>query len=223
MSHERPWIHNIHHIPYLGKPPPSPYNIFYTCLRGPHLNDFLSRDSQMRVPKLPRLKLLKFCNAIILCVDPRLGWGLKQSCSPHRELYNCVLHATYTQGNPVDSQLFVFGSQIVNLTFVFSFNHNLCFKCPNGSCEPILDIYVSINFQWSKDLFNVMGFDHCNRSLKIEESIGTPTPKMGAHLGVWVFILTLSHTPFWPASLQALSLKSFQWYVVHHLHATKSG
>jgi hypothetical protein len=29
-----------------------------------------------------------------------------------------------------------------------------------------------------------MGFDLCNHSLKIWESIGTPTPKMGAHLGV---------------------------------------
>jgi hypothetical protein len=32
-----------------------------------------------------------------------------------------------------------------------------------------------------------MGFDPCNRSLKIWESIGTPTPKMGFHLGVWRF------------------------------------
>ncbi len=40
-----------------------------------------------------------------------------------------------------------------------------------------------------------MGFDPWNRPLKIQESTGTPTPKMGAHLGVWVFILTLSHTP----------------------------
>jgi hypothetical protein len=44
-----------------------------------------------------------------------------------------------------------------------------------------------------------MGFDPCNCSLKIWESIGTPTPKVGAHLGVWGFILshspTLFHTP----------------------------
>jgi hypothetical protein len=29
-----------------------------------------------------------------------------------------------------------------------------------------------------------MGFDPFNRSLKIQESIGFPTPKVGAHLGV---------------------------------------
>jgi hypothetical protein len=29
-----------------------------------------------------------------------------------------------------------------------------------------------------------MGFDPCNCFLKIQESIETPTPKVGAHLGV---------------------------------------
>jgi hypothetical protein len=33
-----------------------------------------------------------------------------------------------------------------------------------------------------------MSFDPCNFPLKIQESIGTPTPKMGVHLGVWGFI-----------------------------------
>jgi hypothetical protein len=33
-----------------------------------------------------------------------------------------------------------------------------------------------------------MGFDPCNRVLKIQESIETPTPKVGAHLGVLRFI-----------------------------------
>ncbi len=75
----------------------------------------------------------------------------------------------------------------------------------------------SKNFQWYKEFFNPMGFDAYNRSLKIQESIGTSTPKMGAHLGVWRFIP--SHPPtllrawnvipglhYWPAPLQALVL-----------------
>ncbi len=62
-----------------------------------------------------------------------------------------------------------------------------------------------------------MSFDPCIRPLKIWESIGTPTPKMGVHLGVWRF--TPSHfftlprawdvtpgLPFWLATLQALAL-----------------
>jgi len=40
-----------------------------------------------------------------------------------------------------------------------------------------------------------MSFDPCNRLLKIHESIKIPTPKVGAHLGVCGFILTLSYTP----------------------------
>jgi hypothetical protein len=41
-----------------------------------------------------------------------------------------------------------------------------------------------------------MGFVPCSRSLKIQESRRTPTPKMGAHLEVWGFIL--SHSPTLP-------------------------
>ncbi len=90
-----------------------------------------------------------------------------------------------------------------------TFDHNLCFRCPNGSCKTILNIYILIAFQWYKELFKVMGFDPCNCFLKIQESTGTPTPKMGVHLGVWVYILTLSHTTkffSWPALLQTLAL-----------------
>jgi len=46
-----------------------PYSIFCTSSRGPHPYGFLSRDSQMGVPKLPRLELLQLCRAIISCSD----------------------------------------------------------------------------------------------------------------------------------------------------------
>jgi hypothetical protein len=62
-----------------------------------------------------------------------------------------------------------------------------------------------------------MIFDPYNWPLKIWESIGTPTPKVGAHLGVWGFVP--SHFPkfpgacnvtprlhSWRAPLQALAL-----------------
>jgi hypothetical protein len=38
-----------------------------------------------------------------------------------------------------------------------------------------------------------MGFDPYNYLLKVQDSIKTPTPKVGAHLGVWGFIP--SHSP----------------------------
>jgi hypothetical protein len=61
-----------------------------------------------------------------------------------------------------------------------------------------------------------MSFDPYNYPLKIRKSIGTPTAKVGVHLGVWGFIPSYflivpgacNVTPklhFWPAPLQALA------------------
>jgi hypothetical protein len=75
-------------------------------------------------------------------------------------------------------------SQTANLTFGPSFGHNLCFRCPNGSCKPILGIYILIAFQWYEELFETLGFDPYNHFLNIRESTGSPTPNMGVHLGV---------------------------------------
>jgi hypothetical protein len=146
----------------------------------------------MGVPKLPKSGLLQLWSLITLCASPQSKWGLKQSCNPCRELSKAMWHATWTQGNRVYSKLLVVGSQIANLTPDLSFGHNLCFRCPNGWCELILDIYVSIAFQWYKEFFEPLGFDPCNHSLNIRESTRTPTPNMGVHLGMWGFILSHS-------------------------------
>jgi hypothetical protein len=69
-------------------------------------------------------------------------------------------------------------------------------RCPNGSCEPILNIYVPRVFQWCKELLNPVSFDPCNRPFKIWESTETSSPKMGVALGVWGFIP--SHFPTLP-------------------------
>jgi hypothetical protein len=104
------------------------------------------------------------------------------------------------------------GDLIANLTPGLSFGHNLCFRCPNGSCKPIWDIYVPRAFKWYKEIFNPLGFDPCNCSLKIWDS----NSQSGSSLGsVSIYSLTLSYTPrsmsdsqssFWPAPLQALTL-----------------
>jgi hypothetical protein len=137
------------------------------------------------IPKFSKLGLLQLWRPIILCVNLRLKWGLKQNCSLHWNLSNNMWHATCTQGNQGDSWLLVVGSQISNLTLGFSFGHNLCFKCSNGSCKPILNIYVLRAFQRYKELFNPISFNPCNRPLKIWKFIGTPTPKVGVHMGEW--------------------------------------
>jgi hypothetical protein len=68
------------------------------------------------------------------------------SCSPCWELFNSMWHITFIQENWGDSRLLVIGSQIANLTPNLFFGHNLFFKKPNGSCKPILDIYILRSF-----------------------------------------------------------------------------
>ncbi len=130
------WTWGSHHLPF--------YSIICVWPQGQHPNVILFQDSQMGVPKISKLGLLRLWTPITLCVNLWLRWGLKQSCSP------CLSHATCTQGNQGDSRLLVVRSQIANLTFGFSFGHNMCFKCPHGTCKPILDIYVPKYFQWYK-------------------------------------------------------------------------
>jgi hypothetical protein len=61
--------------------------------------------------------------------------------------------------------------------------------------QPILNIYVLRVFPWYNELFNPMSFYPCNNPLKIQESIETPTFKVGAHLGVWgSFLHTFLHS-----------------------------
>jgi len=148
----------------------------------------------MGVSKFSKLRLPWLWGPITLCADLWLRWGLKKSCIPRWYLSNGMSHATCTQGNWVNSWLLMVRSQTVNLIPDFFLGHNLCFRYPNGWCEPILDIYVSIFFQWYEELFNPMGFDPCNLSLKIPESIKTSTPQVGVHLGVWGLILSRSPT-----------------------------
>ncbi len=171
----------------------------------------------MGVLKFPKLGLLQLWGPITLCADLRLKWGLKQSCSPFQNLFNGMWHATCTQGNRGDSWLLVVRNQINNFIPNPSSGHNLCFKCPNGSYELILGIYVPRAFQWHKEIYNPMGFDPFNYSLKIWKSIRTLIPKVGAHLGMWRLIP--SHSPtlpgvwnvtlglhIWPAPSQPLAL-----------------
>jgi hypothetical protein len=170
-----------------GKPPPSPlYYIVCVYLRLTSKWLFVSKLPSGS-PEIAKIGTLTTLGPITLCVDLRLKWGLKQSCSPRWELSNNMSHATCTQGNRGDSWLLVIRSQIANLIIGLFFGHNLCFSCLNGSCKPILDIYVSIAFEWYEKFFEPLGFDPCNHFLNIQESTRTLTPNMGIHLGVWGF------------------------------------
>jgi hypothetical protein len=123
---------------------------------------------------MSRFGLPPLCEIITFCSNLQLGWGLKKTCSSFQELSNGVLRFICTHRGRVDSQLLVVGSQTANLTLGLSFCHNLCYRCPNGSCEPIFDIYTLITFQWYKEHLNARCFDPCNRALKFWESQWTP-------------------------------------------------
>jgi hypothetical protein len=118
--------------------------------------------------------------------------GLKQIFNPHQKISNDMWHATCMHVIQGDSRLLVVENQIDTLILNLFIGHNLCCKYSNGSCEPILDIYVSKYFQWYQELFNLMSFDLSNHSLKIWKSIKTPTSKVKVHLGMCEPILSHS-------------------------------
>jgi hypothetical protein len=167
-SQDSPWpgLERSHHLPQ--------YIILYSSPWGPHPNGFLSQDSQVGVPKFQQLGLSRLWKCITSSANLRSRWGQKQSCNPHWELSNSVSHSTCTHWSQFNSRLLMVRSQTINLTLALSFCHNLCYRCPNGSCEPIFDIYTLISFQWCKERLDGRCFDPCNQTLKFQESLRTP-------------------------------------------------
>jgi hypothetical protein len=184
----RPGLRGSHHLP--------PYSILCSSPWRLHPNGYFSRDSRVGVPKSRQMGLPGLWSPITLREDLGSQCGLKQSCRSHRDLSNGMSHVLYSEVFRVDSRLLVVGSQNWqtpgNLTPGLSFGHNLCFRCPNEQCKPILDIYASRYFQWYKERHMTLRFGPWNCSLKFQESTGTPSPQVGVALGVWVF--TPSHS-----------------------------
>jgi hypothetical protein len=91
-----------------------------------------------------------------------------------------MLHSTCTHRCWVDSRLLVVGSQTDNLTPSPSFCHNLCYRCPNGSCMAIL-IYNSIAFQWYKECFKARCFNpYKDSEVSRVPKDGLPSPHFGS-------------------------------------------
>jgi hypothetical protein len=58
-SHGQTWIHTTHHGPDLGEASTFPIIVYYVPLYEAHIQmAFLSYDSQVGVPKFPKLGLL---------------------------------------------------------------------------------------------------------------------------------------------------------------------
>jgi hypothetical protein len=168
-SHDspRPGLRGSHHLP--------PYSILCVTPWEPHPNGTFSRDSQGGVLKLSRVKLPRLWTLISHGSNLQLEWGLNQSCSSLWQLSKATLHSFCRRREEVDSRLLVVGSQIVGLTPGPSFAHNLSCKCPNGSCEAILDIYTSRPFQQYNKHLKERCFSLCSQALKLQESWRTPS------------------------------------------------
>jgi hypothetical protein len=143
LDSPRPGLQGSHHLP--------PYSILCSSAQRLHPNGSFSWDSRSGVPKLFRFGLPGLWAFITSHPKLRSGRDLNQCCSSRQELSNAMSHSCCRRREEVDSRLLVVGSQTGSLTPGPSFAHNLGYKCPNGSCEAILDIYTSRPFQWYKE------------------------------------------------------------------------
>jgi len=69
------------------------------------------------------------------------------------------------------------------LTPGLSFCHNMCYRCPNGPCKPIFDIYISIAFQWYKKHPNARCFWPLQSN---SETLGVSEDSQVPISGMWV-------------------------------------
>ncbi len=145
------WTHKTHHGPDSGEATTFPHIVFSAARRRGYIQ-------MAQIPGTPKLES-RNCPEIVPVGVPGL-WevissrpdlrsqrGLKQSCSPRRDLSNAMSHAQIGRREEVDSRLLVVGSQTASLTPGPSFAHNLICRCLNHQCEGIFDIYVSRPFQ----------------------------------------------------------------------------
>ncbi len=129
-NHGHTPTHKTHHSLDLGEATTFPFIILYvpghvgTCTQM----SFCPGTPKLGVLKFPKLGLLQLWKPITFCLDLRLRWGLKHSCSPRQNLSKDIWQATYMQVNQGDSWLLMVESQFDTLTFGPSFSHNLCFK-----------------------------------------------------------------------------------------------
>ncbi len=133
----RPGLGGSHHLPHI---------VYSAACGGGYIQ-------MAQIPGTPKLES-RNCPEIVSVGVPGL-WalitpdsriqsqrGLNQSCSPGRDFSNAVLHSQIGCREEVDSRLLVVGSRTASLTPGPSFAHNLGYRCSNGQCEAIFDIYA---------------------------------------------------------------------------------
>jgi len=174
------WTHLTHHCPNSREATTFPHIVFSAALYGGYIQMVFfpgtPKEESRNYPGLESwVGVAGFWELISPGSDLWLEWGLNQSCSSPRDLFNAMSHSFRRRREEVDSWLLVVGSQTANLTPGPSFAHNLGCTCPNGTCEAILGIYTSRTFHWYKEHFNARCFDPWIWALSFRESRRTPT------------------------------------------------
>jgi hypothetical protein len=118
---------------------------------------------------------------------PRIGMTFKANLYLSLKAFQqCVTLYLHTPGS-VDSRLLVVRNQIASLTPDPSFYHNLCWKCPNGSCEAIFDIYTSISFQWHEERLKARCLTPAIKLWSFKSPRGLPSPHFGSVSVIFTF------------------------------------
>jgi hypothetical protein len=145
------WTHLTHHGPDSGEATTFPLIVFSAALRRGYIQMALfpgtPKLESRNCPETVPIGVLGLWELITPYCRVGSQRGLNQSCSPRRDVSNDVSHSQIGCQEEVDSRLLVVGSQIDSLTLGPSFAHNLGYRCPNGQCKAIFDIYASRPFQ----------------------------------------------------------------------------
>jgi len=147
-SQDSPWpgLGGSHHLP--------PYSILCASSWGPHPNDIFPSGN----PEIVKVGTLMTLGAYNFSCRPRVEMKSKAKLYALSRAFQwyvaSCLHASKS------GWFLTFNGRELNCQFDSRpfFGHNLCLKCPNGWCEPILDIYVLISFQWYKKTHQSIGF-----------------------------------------------------------------
>ncbi len=187
----RPGLRGSHHL--------SPYSILCNAPLRLHPNGSFPGTPKLESRNCPEIVPVGVPGLWELITPDCQVWlrrGLNQSYNPCRDLSNDLSNSQFGGREEVDSQLLVVGSQIASWTPGPSFAHNLGYRCPNGQCEAIFNIYASRPFQWHQEHLNARCFGPYCRTLNIREFRRTPSPQLWecwaspphlAKVGLWHF------------------------------------
>jgi hypothetical protein len=139
MNHGQTWTHKTHHGSNLGEATTFPLLVFSVISHGGYIQmSFCLGTHKLGIPKIRTPDTLEghnfLCRPLIEIIFEEKLYLLS------RDFQRYVARHLYAH---ISRRFLTFNDWESKCP---SFGHNLCFKHSNGTCEPILDIYVSRAF-----------------------------------------------------------------------------